>query len=146
MAAALYLNTCVLHRLHSLHVDSGRSKQCLTKSLAQLVIIGIQALFCHIEYFSHQRKTIGMYTGGSDAHQYITGLDILTGDQVFTFYHAYGKSCQIILILGHQSGMFCGLTAYQCCVRLLTALCHALYDSSDLLGNIASACDIIQEK
>ena len=30
--------------------------------------------------------------------------------------------------------------------KMLAALCHALYDSSDLLGNIASACDIIQEK
>ena len=146
MAAALYLNACVLHRLHSLHIDSGGSKQCFTQSLAQFVIIGIQALFGHIEYLSHQGETIGMYTGGSDSHQYITGLDVLAGDQILTLYHTYCKSGQIVLILRHQSGMLCGLTAYQCCVRLLTALCHALYDGSDLLGNIASACDIIQEK
>ena len=66
----------------------------------------------------------------------------------FLDYIACGRNIpeKIVLILRHQSGMLCGLTAYQCCVRLLTALCHTLYDGSDLLGDIASACDIIQEK
>ena len=87
-----------------------------------------------------------MYTGRSDADKHITFLQILTCDQILLIYNTYCKTCKIVLILRHQSGMLCGLTAYQCCVRLLTALCHALYDGSDLLGNIASTCDIIQEK
>ena len=71
---------------------------------------------------------------------------ILAGDHLLLIADAYGKTCQVILILWHQTRMLRSLAADQSSLRLETALRNTFYDIRDLLRIVLSACDIVQEE
>ena len=61
-------------------------------------------------------------------------------------YHTYRKTCQVILVLRHQSGVLCRLAADQSRACLTAAFRYALYDIRDLLRFILAAGNIVQEE
>ena len=87
-----------------------------------------------------------MHTGGCHTDQNISRFQIFSRDHLFFVTYTYRKSGKIILIFRHQSRMLCRLSTDQCCIRLLTSLCHTFHDGCDLLRIILSACNIIQEE
>ena len=87
-----------------------------------------------------------MHTARSNANQYISRLDIFTGDQIFLIYGTYRKPCQIVFVFRHQSRMFCRLAADQSASGLCAAFRYPLYDRCDLFRIVLSASNIIQEK
>ena len=87
-----------------------------------------------------------MNTAAGNTDKNIACLDGASVYHVFSVNNTYGKSCHIVLFLGHKSRMLSSLTTDKCALRLLAALCHTLYDSSDLLGNISSAGYIVKEE
>ena len=146
MTAALDGDARILHGLHGLHIDPGRGQKRLSQSLSQFVVICIQALRRHVKHLAHQGETIAVHAGRSDGHQHIAGGNVLSGDHVLLIHHAHGKARDVVVVLRHHAGMFCGLTAHQSGPRHLAALGYTLHDGGDLLGTIPAAGYIIQEK
>lgn len=52
MAAALDADAGFLYASQCLNMYLSRCDQCLTQGFAQLVIVSVQRLFCHVEHFS----------------------------------------------------------------------------------------------
>ena len=148
MAASLYLNACFFQTLQCFYIDSGRRQKCLAQSFAQNIIVGIQSFFCQFlfKYLAHQRKAVGMNTCRCHTDQHVACLQMFSGNHIFFVADTNCKSCQIIILLRHQSRMLCCLSANQSSLRLKTALCHTFYNRSNLFGIILSAGNIIQEK
>ena len=86
-----------------------------------------------------------MDAGGSDSHQRVAGLDVLSGHKILLIRHANCEAGQVILILRIKAGHLCCLAADQSRVGLNTSFAYAAYDSGDLLGIVLAAGNIVQE-
>ena len=109
-------------------------------------MIGIQSFLIHLEYFTNQRESVGMYTGRSHTDQHIAVFYLASCDHIFAVNHANCKTSQIVFILRHKSRMLCCLTTDQRCAGLVTSFCYTFYDLSNLLRIVFAAGNIIQEK
>ena len=87
-----------------------------------------------------------MYAGGGHADKRVSGLQLLTADQLALFANAYGEPGQVILVLRIKAGHLRGLAANQSTTGLHTALSHTGHDLLNLLREVFAAGNIIQEE
>ena len=99
----------------------------------------------NIKDLAHQRKTVGMNTGGGQSEDDIASLHGLVVQDLFLVHNAHGETGQIVLILRHHARVLGSLTAHQRAISLHAALGHALDDLGDLFRDVAAAGDVIQE-
>src|SRR5699024_1911824 len=72
VAACFYSHACLADTLESLYVNSCRCKKGFSERTSQTLMIRLQRLSAHVKYFSYKRKSVAVYTGGSDADQDIS--------------------------------------------------------------------------
>ena len=86
-----------------------------------------------------------MHAGGGQGDHHIAGDHALVGEDLLLIHHAHSKAGQVVVLLRHHARVLGSLAAHQGAASLHAALCHALDDLSDLLGDIAAAGDVIQK-
>ena len=146
MAACLYRHTGPADTAECFHINLGGSQQCFAQATSQTVIVRFQRFFCHLKYLPHQGKAIAVYTRGRHADEYVSCLQVLSGDQVLFIYDPHRESGQIVFVFRIKARHLRGLSADQRGIRLPAALRNPAYDGRDLLRFIFAACNVIQEK
>ena len=91
MGTALDRNTGRLHALKCLHINAGGCQERFAQRLPEFRIKDLQILFVDIKNLADKGKSVAVYTRRSDADQCITGLYVLSGDQILFITDTDGK-------------------------------------------------------
>ena len=86
-----------------------------------------------------------MYTGGGQGDDDIAGLHRGVVQNLGLVHNADGEARQIVLILGHHTGMLGGFAAHKGAARLHAALGHALDNLGNLFRDVLAAGNVVKE-
>ena len=86
-----------------------------------------------------------MQARGGQGDDRVARLHALAVEDFFPIDHADAETGQVVLVLGIETGHFCGFAAHQRAAGLHAALAHALDDIGDALGHVFAAGDVVQK-
>ena len=132
---------------YRLYVQTGGGEQRLAERLAAQAFAGAgQIRVLDVQRVANQGESVGMYAAGGQGDDRITGVYAVFVDHLGAIHDTHCEAGQIVLILGHQTGMLGGLAADQGTAGLHTALGNAGNDGGDLLGLVLAAGNVVEKE
>ena len=138
------------HFLHqgkqALYIDARGREQLLAQRFATFLQIELQPLRRDVEHLAHKGKPVGMYAGGGNADERVSGLHLRAVNELCFIRHADAEARKVIFLFGIKAGHLRRFAADQRAPRLHTALGHARHDLLHALGHIFAHRNIVQKK
>ena len=98
-----------------------------------------------LNYFAHERKTVGVYAGGSNTDQHIANFDFGAIDKFGLFYHASRIARDVVFAVGIHTRHFCRFSTYKGTSGLTASFRYTADDRLYLGGNVMSHCHVVQK-